>query len=168
VAQILDGPGSPAPRLPHAALPLEPCRGRDDPAVKLLVVDDEPDVGRTMARAAEACGCETALARSAQGFLTLYDRDPPDVVLLDLSLPGGDGIELLRALGARRSAALILICSGVDGRVVDAAVRLGAALGLRMGGALGKPFTVRALADALARGAAAADAGDGHALCAGS
>lgn len=132
--------------------------------LRVLVVDDEPQVGRTMAYAAEACGCSAALALSADGFRSQYERVVPQVVLLDLSLPGGDGIELLRMLAELRSEALVVIVSGFDGRVIDAAVRLGVAMGLRMGPCLAKPFTAHQLAAALAGGAQAKPENDDE-LC---
>ena len=103
-------------------------------AARLLVVDDEPLVGRAISHAAEACGFEAALAISAEAFREQYASEEPDVVLLDLSLPGGDGVELLRVLAEQGSRSLILIVSGFDARVVAAAMRLGSAMGLRMGG----------------------------------
>lgn len=147
----------------------EPSAGGAEPprlGRKILVVDDEPRVGRVIAHAAEACGCTAALAISAPAFRVRYELDPPDAVLLDLSLPGGDGIELLRFLAQRDSKAAILIVSGFDVRVVEAAVRLGTALGLNMAGSLTKPVTVRQLGDALAAAFGATMAtGDGHELC---
>jgi DNA-binding response OmpR family regulator len=119
------------------------------PRPRLLVVDDEPTVGRMMAHAAEECGYRAAVAISASGFRAQYDADPPALILLDLSLPGGDGIELLRFLAERKSQSLILIVSGFDRRVVEAARRLGEALGLRMGDCLTKPVFVRELETAI-------------------
>ena len=116
---------------------------------RLLLVDDEPAVGRMLSGAALECGFEPILCTSAESFRNQYDAVAPQVVLLDLSLPGGDGIELLRFLAERRSSATIFIVSGCDGRVVEAAARFGAALGLRIGGSLTKPITVAQLADAL-------------------
>jgi DNA-binding response OmpR family regulator len=115
----------------------------------MLIVDDEPTVGRIMAHAAEECGVNAAAAISANGFKCQYDADPPDLVLLDLSLPGGDGIELLRFLARKKSQSLILIASGFDRRVVEAARRLGRELGLKMGDCLTKPVRVQELADAI-------------------
>jgi DNA-binding response OmpR family regulator len=132
---------------------------------RLLVVDDEPMVGRAIALSPEACGFEAALAISAGAFREQYASDPPDIVLLDLSLPGGDGIELLRTLAETGSKALILIVSGFDARVVEAAMRLGSAMGLRMGGYLTKPVTVRQLGAALEAAADIAAQGEGHELC---
>ena len=132
----------------------------------ILIVDDEPQVGRAIAHAAEACGCAASLAISAAAFRAEYEREPPDAVLLDLSLPGSDGVELLRFLAEREAKSIVLIVSGFDGRVVEAAVRLGSALGLNMAGYLTKPLTVRQLGDALAAAAAgAAAAGETHELC---
>jgi DNA-binding response OmpR family regulator len=116
---------------------------------RMLIVDDEPMVGRIMAHAAEECGVAATAAISANGFKSQYEADPPDLVLLDLSLPGGDGIELLRFLARKKSQALILIASGFDRRVVEAARRLGRELGLRMGDALTKPVRVHELGEAI-------------------
>jgi DNA-binding response OmpR family regulator len=141
----------------------EPAARASAPRPRLLVVDDEPAVGRAMVYAARECGFDTSLAISAAGFRAEYEASPPDVVLLDLSLPGSDGVELLRFLAERQARSLILIVSGFDRRVVEAAMRLGSALGLRMGGCLTKPVTVRDLAEALDRREEA-----GHDLCPGS
>jgi|GEM_PF-1218692 len=142
--------------------------GRSGGALKVLIVDDEPGVGRTIAHGVEACGGEAALAISAAAFRAAFENEAPDVVLLDLSLPGGDGIELLRYLAVQEARPLILIVSGFDGRVVEAAVRLGVALGLRMGGALAKPLTVGELRDALAQAPTIVAAEQhSHELCSG-
>lgn len=133
--------------------------------LRALVVDDEPSVGRTIAYAAEACGCDAGLAISAAAFRKRYLLTRPDVVLLDLAIPGGDGIELLRFLAAEESAARIFIISGFDSRVVESAVRLGSALGLRMGGCLTKPVTVAELAEALARDVPEPAGRSDHELC---
>lgn len=135
---------------------------------KVLVVDDEPRVARVVAHAADMCGCQASIAVSSAAFQAEYERDPPDVVLLDLSLPGADGVELLRFLAERKARCPIFIVSGFDGRVVESAVRLGTALGLRMGGYLTKPITLGELDDALAASSSAdPNSGDRDALCLG-
>lgn len=116
---------------------------------KLLLVDDEPAVGRMMCHAAQECGYDASVAMTATSFRRHYEEDAPDIVLLDLSLPGGDGIELLRFLAEKKSEAIILIVSGFDRRVLEAARRLGEALGLRMGGCLTKPVFVNQLGEAI-------------------
>jgi len=142
------------------SLPDQPVKARG----RLLVVDDEPAVGRVMAHAAAECGFKAEVVISAAAFRAYYETDPPEVILLDLSLPGSDGIELLRFLAERDSKALILIVSGFDRRVLEAAMRLGLALGLRMGESLTKPLLVGDLADALDR-ALAPNESVGDELC---
>jgi FixJ family two-component response regulator len=75
-------------------------------------------------------------------------------VVLDLALPRSDGVELLRFLAEEKSAALVLPISGFDERVLEAAMRLGTALGLRMTGPLQKPVRIQQLMDAMKGGEA--------------
>jgi CheY-like chemotaxis protein len=110
--------------------------------LRLLVIDDEPMIARFVAYTAEAHGIETAMTISADRFRRDYDEHDPDIVVLDLAMPGGDGIELLRFLAGRGSRARIVMLSGFDERVLDAAVRLGRSVGLRMAAPLAKPVTV--------------------------
>ena len=134
---------------------------------RLLLVDDEPTVGRMLSHAARQCGYDATITSSPASFRLRYDEVAPDVVLLDLSLGSGDGVELLRFLAEKQCAALVLIVSGFDRRVVESADRLGRALGLRMGGCLTKPILVRELADAIAAGRdvrALEGQGDAHCL----
>jgi DNA-binding response OmpR family regulator len=139
--------------------------GSESSRPRLLLVDDEPLVGRMLGHAAQECGYEAAVAGSLAAFRREYDAKEPEVVLLDLSLKGGDGIELMRFLAERNSRALILIVSGFEQRVIEAAERLGRALGLRIGGCLAKPIFVKELGDAIAAGkrAVAEEREDGHA-----
>ena len=128
---------------------------------KLLLVDDEPAVGRMLFHAAEECGYRAIVASNAAAFRCQYESEDPAVILLDLSLPGGDGIELLRFLAERDCRSTILIVSGYDRRVVEAAKRLGVALGLNMGGCLTKPVRVQELADALEEAQQVGEEGEG-------
>lgn len=118
---------------------------------RLLLVDDDLRLGRSMADIARECGYDTSVAISAGGFRAAYETEAPSVVLLDLSLPGGDGVELLRFLAEKQSRSLILIVSGFDKRVVEAASRLGEELGLTMGECLTKPIPVHQLKEAIDR-----------------
>jgi CheY-like chemotaxis protein len=126
---------------PPAANETAPPRRRPGPP-RLLVIDDEPMVARFVAYAAESHGIETAMTISADGFRRDYDTHDPDIVVLDLAMPGGDGIELIRFLAERRSRATVVMLSGFDERVIEAAVRLGRSVGLRMAPPLAKPVTV--------------------------
>lgn len=124
-------------------------RRRRPGPMRLLVIDDEPMVARFIAHAAEAHGMEAAMTISAEAFRRDHDRLDPDVVVLDLAMPGGDGIELLRFLAGRHSRAAVVVLSGFDTRVLDAAARLGKSIGLNMAPALAKPVTVDDLLGAI-------------------
>lgn len=120
------------------------------PGKSLLLVDDDPECARFIGHAANECGYDAVITISPHSFKAQYRSAEPDVVLIDLAMPGGDGIELLRFLAEEKCRATVIIVSGFDRRVLDAATRLGAVLGLRMGGALTKPICLGDLSDALA------------------
>jgi DNA-binding response OmpR family regulator len=116
---------------------------------RLLLVDDDLAVGRFLAHAARECGCEAIVTVSAESFQSEYRAARPDIVLLDLALPGSDGVELLRFLAEEQCRARILLVSGFDTRVLEAAMRLGAAMGLSMAPPLHKPVRLEPLMAAL-------------------
>jgi DNA-binding response OmpR family regulator len=115
----------------------------------MLLIDDEPAVARFLAHAGEELGYAARVTINAASFRSAYEEEEPDVVAVDLAMPGCDGIELLRYLAERKSQATVLIVSGFDGRVLDAAMRLGKALGLRMAGPLHKPMLVDEMISAI-------------------
>ena len=67
------------------------------------------------------------------------------MVVLDLGMPGMDGIELLRFLAEQGFQSPVLIISGFDRRVLESAFRLGTAQGLNMVGPLEKPVRLELL-----------------------
>ena len=101
-------------------------------ARRLLVVDDEPHIGLLLRLQMESRGYELRLARSlfeARAAL-LDDAERPDGVLLDLHLPDGSGVELLRELRARPATAalpIIILTAEGEERVLQEARSLGAA-----------------------------------------
>jgi CheY-like chemotaxis protein len=123
-------------RAPPAAN--EPAQPRATPPL-LLLIDDEPSVGRFLAHAAEECGYRALATMNADSFRREYRLLRPDAIAIDLAMPGGDGVELLRFLAGEQCRAPVLIISGFDRRVLEASIRLGEALGLHMVGPLTKP-----------------------------
>ena len=119
----------------------------------LLIEDDiEREIGEFplhLGHAAEENGFDAKVTISAENFRKAYEAEEPDVIAVDLAMPGGDGIELLRYLAERRSEAVVVIVSGFDSRVLEAAMRLGECLGLRMAGPLHKPMRVADLLTAI-------------------
>lgn len=106
---------------------------------RLLVIDDEPALAEFVATVARDCGFEPTLAAGYEVFRAAVREELPDMVALDLGMPGMDGVELLRFLAEEGSRAPVLIISGFDRRVLESAFRLGEALGLTMIGPLEKP-----------------------------
>ncbi len=65
---------------------------------RVLVVDDEPQILRALAANLRARGYTVDLAGTGEAALTLAQRHRPDAVVLDLGLPGMDGLEVVRGL----------------------------------------------------------------------
>ena len=106
---------------------------------RLLLVDDEPVLAEFLGSVAEDCGYEPILTVDDREFRDAFMSVRPDMVALDLGMPGMDGVELLRFLAEQGYKAPVLIVSGFDRRVLESAFRLGEALGLRMAGPIAKP-----------------------------
>jgi DNA-binding response OmpR family regulator len=118
---------------------------------KLLLIDDEPALAEYLADAARGCGFEPILTSNDRMFRDRFVEEQPDVVALDLGMPGMDGVELLRFLSEQEYRAPVLIISGFDRRVLDSAFRLGEAMGLLMWGPLEKPVRLADLEAFLSR-----------------
>ena len=67
---------------------------------RVLIVDDHEEVGKSLTRIVRALGHEVVIARDGPSALALAERFQPDCAILDLSLPGMNGIELGRRLRA--------------------------------------------------------------------
>lgn len=118
---------------------------------RLLLIDDEPALAAFVAKAADMCGFEPIVADHDQQFRDLFKADRPQMVALDLGMPGMDGVELLRFLASETYQDPVLIISGFDRRVLESAYRFGEALGLQMVGPLEKPARLEQLEEILTR-----------------
>lgn len=106
---------------------------------RLLLIDDEPTLAGFVADIARDCGFDPVLTSTNREFREALLAQSPDMIALDLGMPGMDGVELLRFLAEHDCRAPVLIISGFDRRVLESAFRLGEALGLTMVGPLEKP-----------------------------
>lgn len=111
---------------------------------RLLVVDDEPDLGAFVCDAARGLDYAATAVECADEFKRRFDSSV-DVVVLDLTLPGSDGIELIRYLAHRDSRAAVIFMSGCHPRVMQSASSLAEAHGLKVIGAVGKPVQLEAI-----------------------
>ena len=112
---------------------------------RLLLIDDEPTLAEFLANAAIESGFDPVVAARHDEFRHAFLAHRPDMVALDLGMPGMDGIELIRFLADQGYRAPVLIVSGFDRRVLESAFRLGEALGLTMVGPVAKPVRLSEL-----------------------
>ena len=112
---------------------------------RLLLIDDEPQLAAFVANAARMSGFDPISTDRDEDFRARFVEHRPEMVALDLGMPGMDGVELLRFLADNSFGGPVLIISGFDRRVLESAFRLGEALGLKMVGPIEKPARLDAL-----------------------
>jgi CheY-like chemotaxis protein len=113
---------------------------------RVLIVDDDPNTVEMLAKALSLFGHQAERAFSGEEALQQVDAQPPELILLDLMMPGIDGYETLRRLrsmpGLDRLPVIVVTASSepdLEGRVAAA----GAA------GCLRKPVHLAVLADTI-------------------
>src|SRR5262249_29678552 len=107
-----------------------------------LVVDDEPQVRSFVSKALASAGFvshECARVTEVEAALTQYR---PEIIVLDLSLAGSDGVEMMRSLASARFRGKVLLVSGHTPATLVEAQKIGARRGLDMLEPLQKPFRV--------------------------
>ena len=93
----------------------------------ILIVDDEEIVRRSHLRSLAGMGCHAEAAADGNEALQVMERRPFDVVLLDLRMPGLDGMEVLRAIKTRWPDSEVVVITGYPSiESAKEAVRLGA------------------------------------------
>jgi signal transduction histidine kinase/CheY-like chemotaxis protein len=102
-----DGPGLGSefivrlPLMVDTRIALTPSRQIEPlPARRILIVDDSRDGGESLAMLLRVLGAEVALAHSGRAALECVETFHPDVVLLDIGMPGMDGYEVARRIRA--------------------------------------------------------------------
>jgi two-component system, OmpR family, phosphate regulon response regulator PhoB len=107
---------------------------------KVLVVDDEPTIREIVVGYLERAGFKTLEAADGNRARELLEHDPPDLVVLDVMLPGTDGLELCRWIRSRSRLPVIMLTA--RGEESDRIV------GLELGADdyVTKPFSPRELA----------------------
>src|SRR5579875_2937196 len=76
---------------------------------RVLVVDDEPQLRRVMRTALGANGYEAFEARTGEEALEALRENSPDLVLLDMNMPGMGGMAACRAIRAQSEAAILVL-----------------------------------------------------------
>jgi DNA-binding response OmpR family regulator len=81
--------------------------------MKILVVDDDPDIVRLLKYFLEAKGRQVQTASTGAEALELFKKEPPDLVILDVMLPGMDGWTVLQKI-RESSQVPVLMLTGKD------------------------------------------------------
>lgn len=113
--------------------------------MRMLVIDDEEDICEIIAELGERRGLEVKTISNPENVSSVLSEFKPDFIMLDLMMPGTDGVELLRLLAEHVKSAKLCLISGSDARVLNSARRLGSAHGLDVIAAMEKPLNMNAL-----------------------
>src|ERR1043166_7020399 len=111
-------------------------------SIKLLVIDDESDICDLIADVAEGRGFAVKTVSDPAGVEAVLREFKPQAIMLDLMMPGIDGVELLRDMSEHIKGCAIVLMSGHDARVLNSAGRLGKAHGLNIVATQEKPIDI--------------------------
>ena len=112
---------------------------------RLLIVDDEPEITAVLAEHFRACGYAVETARDGGEALRLAAARRPDAVLLDVTMPGPNGAEVLTRLRAvDPTVSVVMLTGNADEELARALLRAGALDYVR------KPFDLRMLEQVVA------------------
>jgi len=84
--------------------------------MKVLIVDDDPAIRMLYKEELEDEGYDVIVASSGEEALTLFDSEDPDVVTLDILMPGMDGIQVLRHMKEKKPRLPIIMSTAYDYR----------------------------------------------------
>ncbi|MBI4267697.1 MAG: response regulator transcription factor [Chloroflexi bacterium] len=93
----------------------------------VMVVDDEPTVGSLFKTGLELDGYKVVVAYDGPSALVEFSKSPPDVMLVDIMMPGMDGLELTRRIRQISDVPILIVTArGSFGGLVAEALRAGA------------------------------------------
>ena len=141
-ASLSSSDGSSTPVAPHGAQVAESNEAHGSPrgVARLLVVDDDDSIRELLRMALSHVGFDVKLAATCLEARNLIDRHSPDLMILDVMLPDGDGIDFCQRLRAGGLSASVLFLTARNS--IEDKVR-----GLMMGGDdyVTKPFSLEEL-----------------------
>ena len=113
---------------------------------KILVIDDEPGIRNLLDTLLRRKGYDVVLAESGQKGLDLFRRERPNVIVLDLKMPGMDGLSVLQQVRSLDSKKPVIVLTGAGTAETEQKVR---ALGVTE--YVEKEFSLHLLGDSLKR-----------------
>ncbi len=113
---------------------------------KILVIDDEPGIRSLLDTLLSRKGYDVVLAENGRKGLELFRREHPDVIVLDLKMPGMDGFTVLQQIHSLDPRTPVIILTGAGTPEAEQRIR---AVGVTE--YIGKEFSLHRLGDALKR-----------------
>lgn len=126
----------------------------NNPAIKILILDDELFTLKLTSRMLANLGYDAvSTCDNGRAALDLINNpdDTPNLILLDINMPEMDGLEFVRHLVDCHYSGSLILASGEDERMQQAAVKLARAHGISVLGNLPKPVTPEGLAEMIAK-----------------
>ena len=98
------------------------------PEKKILIVDDNADLVRIMGAFLEGHGYSVVSASDVAEAVKAVQKEKPDLIILDVAMPGGDGLNVLRRLNASnpRNTIPVIVVTGMEPRAKAEAFAAGA------------------------------------------
>jgi DNA-binding response OmpR family regulator len=116
---------------------------------RALIIDDEKMFADFVRQVAEGMGYEVRVTDQADVFKETYLDFDPTVIILDMVMPGVEGIELVNWLAEEGCSARIMVVTGYNPHYVDFAKTIGSARGLSSVQSYTKPISLADLRKAL-------------------
>jgi EAL domain-containing protein (putative c-di-GMP-specific phosphodiesterase class I) len=111
----------------------------------ILILDDDAAAAQTIQWMAESLGFEAEFVTRPDEFFLRLEQKSFDIITIDLVMPKLDGVEIMRLLAERETRAKIVISSGMDSKVLEAAQRSALEHGLSILGVISKPISKESL-----------------------
>jgi DNA-binding response OmpR family regulator len=110
-----------------------------DKTYNILAVDDEPQVVLVIKRVLEQEGYTVTTSNDGYAALATVDTTPPDLVILDINMPGINGYQVLQRIREQHDIPVIMLSANQDVSSIGSSIGLGADDYIR------KPFRLREL-----------------------
>ena len=115
-----------------------------------LIVDDEEGIRHFVQHVAESVGLNTVLASGGAEALHALKTLTPAIVIMDIQMPNGDGVQLIQGLAGLGLKSTVVILSGGDHRLLDVTNEIARQRGVEIGATLQKPVRFNDLRQCLA------------------